>query len=554
MRAEHTESNFRLGWWPEFLGLLGSIALGCLGLLHILLSPRADFLFNFADSLIMPILEKALAKPETFLWVSSPGLFIPETAQYLSISAITQNTNWALALSGALNVVLLYAALRITIQSLCQSWSQRTRILLTLAGVALFIFFGFFENSSGEFVNLGQGFELFTVSFTMTYYSATLISSLTTLGLVAHLLKTPRPLSRRVLIIVINVLVAFSTFNSPLFVIWTVIPAIICISFFGLKDWKMSRIFNKVDLLIVASLATSAAIGYAARTPLSKYVIADTGSYFQFTKIKSTLFSYASQFINLLADPSGWLVLLVISGSLITGIYLGRHSISDTNKPRRFIAFYLAVIVPLTVLGTLIVGQPSARYWLPAVAFPVLLFPALMYSFFPNARIIAQRFRLWRWLCIGLAIMLPITLISLPFAMSRDFSPRVTCLQTWLEEQENKNLVGAGSFWTTRAFSAHLPEQTIIQMFGNIQFLWLNNPNDYNQSKIDYLLVSSSDDFKAGDFDHETMYLDSFGSPNSRNSCGDFEIWDYQGTEGQDILRKLVLEGGRKERDARFNK
>lgn len=533
-----TRSSFR----NELIGVLTAITLSCLGLVHILLTDRVHFLYDYGDSLIGPILYNALHSGDPFHWYTSPTLFIPEMAQYLAVAAAVPEPHWAIAITGVMNVVGVYLATRLLVHVGAPAARQRTQVVLSVAGLSLFIGIGFLEIGSTGFAVWGHALEMFTLSYTLPHYSASLIAALLTLG-VAGVWIRPMSLIRRVWLgLGLAVMVSVATVSNPLFALWSVVPIGVAFA------WMFIRAFRNRALLVrmltfIAVAGGSAVAGFLGRKLFADNMVTDGGSYIHRHYELETLNSYWNQIRAFSSTPLGFIEAMVylLLFAVIAAVTV--RVLWERNPERQLLGISLGVVTVLTTIGTVFVGQAAPRYSLPALVGTAVLLPLFAWWWVPALNRWQPSDRAWKRSSIGIAAITVVTLVATGAIVSQQRSAGAECLQSWIDEQDSDEpLIGAGGFWTSRRLAAYLPEQKILQVYSNMPLLWQNNGGQYlGVDQIDYVVVAPQDDAGAEIPDHAEVFRTNFGEPASVTQCSDFEIWDYRGTPGQQALTDAIV-------------
>lgn len=526
----------------ELTGVLAAMTLACLGLVHVLLTDRVHFLYDYGDSLIGPILYNALHSGDPFHWYTSPTLFIPEMAQYLAVAAAVPDAHWAIAITGVMNVVGVYLATRLLVRVGAPSARQRSQVILSVAGLGIFVAIGFLEVGSTGFAVWGHALEMFTLSYTLPHYSASLIAALLTVG-IAGLWIEPLRLSRRIWVGVgLALMVVVSTLSNPLFALWSVVPIGVAFAWMCIRAFRNRALLRRMlGFLGVAGL--SAVAGFLSRKLFAAIMVTDGGSYIHRHYELETLNAYWKQIQAFASTPLGLVEAIVYLLLFAVIVIVAVRSLWDRAPERQLIGISLGVVTVLTTVGTVFVGQAAPRYSLPALVGAAVLLPLFAWWSIPAVRSWRISDVAWKRSSIVVAIVTVATMFGTGIVVSQQQSTSARCLQDWIDDQESDQpLVGAGGFWTSRRLAAYLPDQKILQVYSNMPLLWQNNGGQYlGVSQIDYVVVAPQDDVGAEIPDHAEVFRSSFGEPASVTQCSDFEIWDYRGTQGQTVLTDAIV-------------
>lgn len=534
----------RVGMRTELIGVLAAVSLACIGLLHVLFTPRVHFLYDYGDSMVGPILYNALHSGDLFSWYTSPTLFIPEMAQYLAVTAIVPDAHWAVAITGVMNFVGIYLATRLLVNVGVPAVSRRGQVALAVTGLALFVGFGFLEVGSTGFAVLGHALQMFTLSYTLPHYSATLIATLLTVALAGLWLRPQSRAWRAWVGAALVLTVGVTVTSNPLFIVWALVPVAVAFA------WALIR--NITDrpllwrMLSFGVLAVAAAgLGMFGRKLLAQWIVTDGASYIHRHYEVETLKGYWHQIQAFASTPLGFAeaVLYAILFVLIAVVTV--LGLRERAPHRVLLTVYVGATALMTTVGTVLVGQAAPRYSLPALTFITVMLPVFAWWWIPSVRRMPISERAWRQASRVIAVVTVAIVVVTGIAVSNQRSEGAECLQSWIDEQDSAEpLVGAGGFWTSRRLAAYLPEQTILQVYSNMPLLWQNNGGSYlGRDRIDYVVVAPQDDAGAEIPDHAEVFRSNFGEPASITQCTDFEIWDYRGTPGQALLSQAILGG-----------
>jgi len=526
----------------ELIGALAAITLSCLGLLHVLLTDRVHFLYDYGDSLIGPILYNALHSGDPLLWRTSPTLFIPEMAQYLVVTSVVPDAHWAIAITGVMNVFGVYLATRLMVRVGAREAAQRTQLVLSAAGLSLFVLIGFLEVGSTGFALWGHALEMFTISYTLPHYSASLIAALLTLGVAGLWIRPMRNWRRIWLGVGTAAMIGVATLSNPIFALWSVAPIAISFLWMFVRAPRNSALL--VRMLTFTGIAlVAAATGFRGRTYLAEFMASDGGSYIHRNYARETVWAYWQQFKAFVSTPLGVLEAVVYAILVIIITAVAVRSLWERRQERQLIGVSLGAVSVITTIGTVLVGQAAPRYSLPAWVAAAVLLPMFIWWWMPFVHKRTVSDRVWQRSSIIVAAVTAVALVATGFVVSQQRSTSAECLQNWIDKQDSPEpLVGAGGFWTSRRLAAYLPNEKILQVYEGVPLLWQNNGGQYlGVSQIDYVVVAPQDDAGAEIPDHAETFRTSFGEPASVTQCDTFEIWDYRGTTGQAALTDAIV-------------
>ena len=537
--------------WAELTGVGVALALALIGLLHILLSSRAELMFYSGDSVLMPLIRNSMERGEAFQWVMSTTFFFPEIAQYLAVSALLPETHAALAASGVLNIMLLYGATRALTRSTLGALSARRQIAAALGGLGLFVALGFLENSSAE---SGSGpFEIFTLSFTLTYYSATIIATVVLLAIAAAWLRSSSWGTRCWLLVATAVISWISALSNPLYLVWAVAPVGVALGVLWVVTvFRRTILWNLIPFVAVMGLATG--IGYRGRRQFSGMLGLNPDSYVHLGKWRYSVSSMAHHMLDRASTPAGIIGMAALIALGAWALYLGKRGLLHRDRPQAVLLLFCGILAVALPVGALLTGQDAPRYLQPMFLVPVLSLPIAIVALWPRTGAWTpswlRRPGLITKVRIGTAVLTGALLLITGSIVGNLSYDRASCLENWLSEQDGR-LVGAGGFWTGRSISAYLPDQVILQTLGASYYNWMTNLATYEQPAVDYVLVSDADSTQFGP-SSAAEFLSVAGNPAHIVQCDGFDIWDYRGTPGQQVLYQRIIDTARIDRLSRF--
>ncbi|WP_228484655.1 hypothetical protein [Microbacterium cremeum] len=173
----------------EALGVVGAIAIGIAIVAAVAASARSELLFRDGDSLVTTLVVRSIAAGRPQDWALSTVLFLPETAVLGMLWLLGLGVNGTLALAGVVNIVGLYGALRVAAGRVGRGRMPVTGALLALGAFGLL--------AAAETSPSRDALELASLLTTTTYYSATVIAVVLTVGLARRALdRVPSRSSR----------------------------------------------------------------------------------------------------------------------------------------------------------------------------------------------------------------------------------------------------------------------------------------------------------------------------------------------------------------------
>ncbi|GAA1998153.1 hypothetical protein HLA99_13810 [Microbacterium ulmi] len=467
-------------------------------------SARAELLFRDGDSLLTALVARSVAVGQPQDWAMSTVLFLPELAVFGILSLLGTGVAGTLALNGVLNLLALYGAFRVVSGSHARA---RAPIAGALAAFGAFALLAVLESSPSR-----DALELASLVATTTYYSATVIAAVASVGLVRRVLDDDA--RRSWPLWGVAGVAAASVLSNPLFAAWAGVPLVGVLGVIGLR-----RREPRAGWAIVA-LAAGCAAGFLGRIPLAP-LIANTGAGY--------------------ADPARWAESLAYYGQLAaerwgssggpaaTALTLGLLSLgvacTVVLARRRAAAGVLVVAavswaMPLLVVGGAIaLGTHAARYVQP-LAFGTVLALAVLPELLPQP---AGRAVRAAPLVAGIASALVVVgaLASVPrlaHAVSHP-DPDLACVVDWVDASGR---TGAGQFWTVRLPKARVSDpRTLVQVDHRLDgYAWLVDRDDFSVGRVTFLVLDAQS--PAFDLPGATTLDDA-----DLVSCGRYTIADF---------------------------
>ncbi|MFB7891905.1 hypothetical protein ACFC1I_06880 [Microbacterium sp. NPDC056044] len=343
-------------WARELLGVLVAVAIGIAVVAAVTASARADLLFHDADSLVTTLIVRSIAIGQPQDWALSSVLFLPETAVLGLLTLFGLGVEGTLALAGVVNVVALYGALRVAAGTLARGRAPIAGALLALGAFGLL--------AASEASPSRDALELASLLTTTTYYSATVIGVVLTVGIARRGLDRARGAVPWGAVAGVGLVAAASVLTNPLFAVWATVPLGLVLGVVAIR--------RRGARWLVGGLAAGTAIGFAGRIPLAPF-IANTGAgYFDPSLWRSSLEYYGALLADRWSAPWGAasvvLLLVLWGGCIAATVLLARRSEIGAT-----VVAACGWAMPLLVVGGAVVaGTHAARYLQPAVFAPVL--------------------------------------------------------------------------------------------------------------------------------------------------------------------------------------
>ncbi|MFI8633345.1 hypothetical protein ACIGEP_12190 [Microbacterium sp. NPDC077663] len=451
----------------EAAGWAAALALALVAV-AVVASTSAWLLYRDGDSIVVALMADSLRRGDPQDWALSPVLFLPETAVFAALSFLGLGTPATLTLNAVVNLLAVYGSIRLV--------AGRRRAGVHPVAGAVLAFAAFVGLILLEEPAETPGFHLALLTATTTYYSATVVGTLVTVGLVRRLLDGAPP--RRVFAGIAAV-AAVSTLTNPLFVVWCVLPVVGVIGILLLGRHLVLR----RALPIAGSVLIGAAVGYLLRVPFAGNIVAADGNYLRPDQADAALAHLTGALSGTVGRWDGvvWgaavLVLLVACGVLGMQAWRRRDAA---------VAAVCAVAVAAPVAATLLVvvaGTDADRYLQPWVFLPVLVLavapPAVS---LPRAAEVA----LAGVLAVGGLVAVPVTV-----AAAGQDDADLACVTRWVEESGR---TGAGQFWTVRAPKLALADPAqLVQVDHTLRpYDWLVNRAE-RRGPVTFLVESAAD-------------------------------------------------------------
>ena len=532
----------RLAW--ESLGVVIAVAAALVALAHTLSGAKRSLLLTDGDSVLLPLMLRAIERGEPFEWGMSPVLFVfPEFPLYAASAWLTSTVSAALLLNGVVNVVALYALLRVVVGRVLILRSTATPVperrnahparpvVAALVGVVVVVGLILLETRAG-----GNTGEIVSLYLTTTYYSGTVMVLLATLALVLHLVGPTDGRGRRILLpaLATGLLAAVSTLSNPLYALWVTGPLVASLAVLavlrrgeGLRDpwWRPAA--------TALALVAGSGAGYLARLPLASFMIADKTLYFRWGQQYASLAFDFETVRALQATPAGAVESvaagLLLIGAVVAGVFV---VVRRRTGPAALAALFAGSTVILVPAVLILVGSISTRYALPLLFAPLALLvvgvavaplrpaPALL----GRGTIIASSATIALLVVVGLAG--PAT-ASVARAAASSGDPAASCLSDWAR---GKNVTGVAQFWTGRGLQAYGSRDVrLLQVtVGFSTYPWLVNLAPYKGARVGYVVVAHGKS-PSGHTERWGDDVLNLGAPRDIVDCGTYDIYDFRG-------------------------
>ncbi len=459
-------------------------------------SARAELLFRDGDSLVVALLARSALAGEPFDWALSSVLFIPEAIVFAGLDAgLPLGAEGLLAVSAVLNVLALYGAIRLVAG---RSREGRAAVAWSVATVIVFGVIAATETSSSR-----DALELASLPLTTTYYAATVVAVVLTIGILRRALDEPRHLG--LLTISLVAVATVSTLSNPLFAAWATVPLVLILLVLALRASALRRRL----LLLGVALVVGTALGGLARIPFAAWIANTGASYAQPEQWRESLIYYGDLAVERLQSPLALIAALIVVALLGFAILT---TIRARDAGERLVAL-AAWAAPLVVLlGAIALGTHAARYLQPLVFLPVLVLVAA-----PRALTLSVRLRRAAAGVAGV-ILLVLGFAGIPrlAAAATQPDPDLSCVTEWVDASGR---TGAGQFWTVRLPKLHLADPAqLVQVDHRLNgYAWLVNRADFASGEVTFLI----EDAQTVPWD-----LPDAREPDELIDCGRYSILD----------------------------
>ncbi|OIH95768.1 MULTISPECIES: hypothetical protein [unclassified Curtobacterium] len=516
--------------WREALGALVALALAVVALRHVVATERVSVLWYDGDSVLLPLVRRSLEAGQPFEWAMSPALFFfPELPVYLLCALVTATPQQALALNGVLVLLAVYALVRAAANELMPSAGRAARITVSAGALAFVTLLVLTESSPTT-----NSLELASLLLTTTYYYGVVLAMLGTAVLVLRAVRTGR--ASPTVLVVLGLVAACTTASNPMYVPWSAAPVVVTLALLALArrvPWRPAG-------LLGATLVVGSVVGYLLRVPLRPFVSLDPSSYLHPDRAAASLRFFAALTDDRAGTAAGDAgLLLLFAGVLVAvGGTVWAWRVRTSRTVLVATALPLVTVVALSV-GVVVTGQDAARYLQPIATVPLLALVAVA----ELARTAVRRTRVHRprrGLATAVAVAAGAVLVtgvavtpSTAGAVAAARYGPTACLERWAD---GRTVTGVGQFWTVRPLAAYAtPNVHLLQVRDTFDaYPWLVDLGAYRDASPTFVIVGSRDLWT-------TAVEDSLGAPATITHCTGFDVYDYAGTAGAEVLRRDVV-------------
>lgn len=487
-------------WVRELTGWAAALGVAAVAVGAVATSSRSELLFRDGDSLVVALLARSLRDGGPLDWAMSSVLFLPETALYSGLDALLPfGVDALFVVSAVVNLLALYGAIRFAAG---RAAPGRAPVAWSVAAVGVFGLLATTEISRSR-----DAWELASLQLTTTYYSATVVAAVLSVGAVRRLLDAPS--HPRALLVALGAVAGVSTLSNPLYAAWATAPLAVLLGIGAARSTRPPRIVAALCVLVGAT-----GPGFAARIPLSAWIANTGASYAQPSQWRESLGYYGGLAVDRLTTPLGAASTIIALTLLVAAAVVAARAL---HPGARIVAAF-AVLAPVAVaLGAILLGTHATRYLQPVVFAPVLVLVA-------DPRILAVKFRRRRLLAVAASAVLVVGgALSIPRLVEAAEQPDadLACVTDWVSASGR---TGAGQFWTVRLPKLHLDDASqLVQVDHALNgYAWLVDRSDFAVRSVSFLV----EDAQTVPWD-----LPESAAPSDVVECGRYTILDFADRE-----------------------
>lgn len=486
-------------WVRELTGWIGALGVSVLIAGQVAASARSELLFRDGDSLIVAMFARSVLAGGPQDWAMSSVLFLPESTVFAGLHALLPlDVNALLAVGAVVNLLALYGALRLVAG---RRREGRAPVAWSLIGLGAFGMLAATETSASR-----DALELASLQLTTTYYAATVVGVVLSVGLVRRVCDRER--GGGGLLFALAAVATVSTLTNPLFAVWATVPLTVVILIDIVGSTRKA-----ISLITLAMLVGGTALGFLGRIPFEAW-IANTGAgYAQPDQWSQSVGYYGGLLADRLSTPLG------VVGCLLTLVLLGwavLRTVRAADAGSRLVATFAWLAPVLVVVGAIALGTHAARYLQPLAFAPVLALVA-------SPRALRMPSAVAR---VAVAVAAVLVLVggamSVPrlTAAAEAPDPDLVCVTDWVNASGR---TGAGQFWTARLPKLHLADPSqLVQVDHQLNgYAWLVNRRDFDAGEVSFLVE-----------DAQTVQwqLPTAAIPEDVVECGRYRILDFGDT------------------------
>ncbi|AJM78017.1 hypothetical protein [Rathayibacter toxicus] len=508
-----------------------------------------NLLYN-GDSLVLPLVYRSIVAGEPFDWVFSSQLFLfPEMLIYSIIAFIVNDPRLAILVNGIVNIFILYLFFRIISRvSLGRLRRQLLEISVSLGMVGLFLFFCVLEPHPDI-----NGSTVASLYFFNTYYQGIIIVGLAVVALTIWIFRGfRRAFCGGTRAVGYSIAAGLTTFAvvlcDPLYLLQVTVPLVLTLVVMWFARYLSPRGF----VLLLGVNLGAALLGVWARRFVTQFLAVDVDRYIDSNNIPASIELLSSTLTKMLTTQDGQLKMILWGGVVIFTVFFFVYALFVQNRPalRRTVSgteFFLTAFSTMSLLTMLVgfvaTGSLTTRYLLPLFIFPLLaaipviirLLRLVMVNL-PSSRYRLAARRCGRSISAAVVIMVIVLgAVSTPPVVTVARGDDYVGARCFNEIVGNRQESGVGSFWITRqweVYGAHRGDVLQVQQDLSV-YPWMINLSSYTGKRFSYVIVD-----QWGFVSKQS--IESLGKPAAATVCGDFTIYDYAGTPGEEILTQKV--------------
>lgn len=483
-------------WVRELAGWLSAAAVALVAAGAVGSSPRADLLFRDGDSLVVAMLARSLLSGHPLDWAMSSVLFLPESAAFTALhAALPVDANGLFAVSAVVNLLALYGGIRLAAG---RARAGSAPVAWSVIALSAFGALAMTDVSASR-----EALDLASLQLTTTYYSATVVGVVVTIGIVRRMIDSH--VLRAWPLIALGIVALVSTLSNPLYAAWATVPLVIVLAVAGIS----SELRSRTPVIIIVLLAGTA-IGFLARIPLAAWITQTGVGYVHPEQWHESSDHYARLVGERMQSPLGVIGLLITAALLAVAVV---RTVRPRQPGSRLVAAMAWVAPVVVVIGAIALGTHAARYLQPVAFAPVLALVAA-----PHALRVSERARRALAVMAGVVLLI-IGGLSIPRLADAAAQPDadLTCVTDWVDASGR---TGAGQFWTVRLPKLHLSDPSrLVQVDHQLNaYAWLVNRADFALGEVSFLV----EDAQTVPWDLSEALL-----PETIVDCGRYSILDF---------------------------
>jgi hypothetical protein len=546
----------RLQWLSGFAGELAALVV-VVALVLVPLGRMAGSLWSAillynGDSLVLPLLYESIASNEPFEWVFSSQLFFfPEAILYSAIAFFFEDPRATIITNSVVNVLLFYAFTRLIARfALRQQRHRLIEIMSSLVAVGLLVAFCLLEPEPNV-----NGSAIATLFLFNTYYQGVIIVGAGVLVLTLWALRATAGRRRRTKALVAAttlsaVVTAAITLCDPLYLLQVTVPLVAAFTIL----WFTRHVTWRTFALLCGTNIAAALLGLWARKFFESFLSISLDKYLDIEKIPSSLTLLGNTLDELMATSLGLLKLALWIGLIALALLFFAYALFAQSRPRLrrtvstvelFIGSFSALSAVTMTLAFIATGSQTTRYLLPLFLFPLLSATIVVLHIWrriaPLLRRESTRHRVNLSLrfvsAAGAAGILVAGGVSAPAVYAMSTGADYVGVDCFNNAVADTSTSGVGSFWVTRQWDLYGAERgDVLQVKHDLTVEdWMINLASYENERFSYVIV---DPWNGVGVDS----IAPLGEPADATQCGDFTIYDFAGTPGEQLLTDTIAE------------